>query len=767
MKEEKTAHKAELSRSLSLFSLVMMGVGMMIGSGVFVATGNSIAKGGAGAVIIAFAVNGLIALFTSMSYAELASAIPRAGGPYNWANYGLGSVFGFLAGWMEWLAACVAGSLYAKTFAAYIVKFLNEELFINIFNEYLTAKQLYIFDLFLTIVIAILFIYINYRGASETGIAAIIFALGQMITLFIIIIFGIIVSIENPDRFQNLKPFLPNGWGKVLFAMGLTYVAFEGFEVICQAGDEAINPKRNIPKALFYSVISVVTTYILISFAISLGANNDGNPVIDLADWFTKRGATTAFTDAVKGIINFGGWIVPIAVIFSATSALNATIYSGTRISYALGRDKFLPTFFAKISTKTRIPVYALMVTAVIVIIIAAFVPIEHVLAAASILFLFVFLIGNISVIMIRKDHCHKLDYGYVMPLFPFITIIAIIAQIFMISKLFQESFWTWPIVFGWIFIGIMIYLFYSHSHHEKIELPVVELELKRYVHVKDYNILLAVSNPRTVEGITDLGNRIAAEKDGDITVFNFIPIPEQTPLSVVNDYLIDSSKIIDESKKHINKNIPVHSSIKYGRDKYRGISKTVQEHKTKILIMGWMGKKKESYYSLSHTLDHIIENITCDLIVIKPAKNKRTRKINKIFMATYGGIHAILALEIASIIAKQNNAGLDIFTYKSSGNRKIIKNYDKIKTSLTNIIKDKNIKYSFNLNESNNIVKSILSDSKDYDLIVLGASEKALFKKKVFGTIPETIAKTTDKELLMIKSSKGIKSFISRWLGA
>ncbi len=767
MKDNKSTHKPELTRSLTLFSLIMMGVGMMIGSGVFVATGNSIAIGGAGAVTIAFAINGLIALFTAMSYAELASAIPRAGGPYNWANYGLGSVFGFLAGWMEWLAASVAGSLYAKTFAVYLVKFLNEELFINMLNLNFTKFQLNFFEIFLTVFVAILFIYINYRGASETGLAAIVFALGQMITLLIIIVFGVIIAIKNPERIQNFTPFLPNGWGKILFAMGLTYVAFEGFEVICQAGDEAIDPKRNIPKALFYSVIFVVITYILISFTVALGANNNGNPVDSLADWFSRRGATTAFTDAVKGIISFGGWLVPIAVVFSATSALNATIYSGTRISYALGRDKFLPHVFSKISAKTRIPVIALLATAVIVILIAVFIPIEHVLAAASILFLFVFLIGNISVIKIRKDHSHKLKYGYVMPLFPFITIIAIVVQIFMIGKLFQESLWTWPIVFGWIFIGILVYLIYSHSHHVKIEMPVVELELKRYVHVKDYNILLAISNPKTVQEITDLGNKIAEDKDGDITIFNFIPIPEQSPLSIVNNYLVDSNKIVNESKEFINKKIPVLTSIKYGRDTYRGISKTVQENKSKILIMGWMGKKSESYYSLSHTLDHIIENIMCNLIVVKPCQVKKTKKVKKIFMATYGGTHAMLALEIASIIAKQNNAVIDVYSYETLRAQNIVKNYDKIKTCLENIVREKEVKYSFVLKNSNNVVKSVLNDSKDYDLIVLGASEKAMFKKKVFGTIPETIANITDKELLMVKSSKGIKSFISRWFGA
>ena len=100
-----------LSRELSLLHITMMGVGMMIGAGVFIGIGNAVRVAGPGGVILTFALNGAIALFTAMSYAELSSAVPRAGGAYNFARIGFGRAPSFLAGWMEWFASSVAGGL--------------------------------------------------------------------------------------------------------------------------------------------------------------------------------------------------------------------------------------------------------------------------------------------------------------------------------------------------------------------------------------------------------------------------------------------------------------------------------------------------------------------------------------------------------------------------------------------------------------------------------------------------------------------------------
>jgi amino acid transporter len=147
----------------------MMGLGMMIGAGVFLGMGISISKAGPGGIVLTFALNGLLAMFTAMSFTELSSAIPRAGGAYNFARIGFGRPASFLAGWMEWFASSVAGSMYAITFSLYSVRFIKNLDWLTIFDM-LPGTEVSDPEMMIVkccaVVTAGLFIYINFRGSS-------------------------------------------------------------------------------------------------------------------------------------------------------------------------------------------------------------------------------------------------------------------------------------------------------------------------------------------------------------------------------------------------------------------------------------------------------------------------------------------------------------------------------------------------------------------------------------------------------------------------
>jgi amino acid transporter len=110
--------EVRLSREMRLIDITMIGVGAMIGAGIFVLTG--MAAGIAGpALLVVFLLNGVVALLTAMTYAELGSAFHGAGGGYLWVKSSLPDPNGFLSGWMSWFAHAVACSLYALGFGAY------------------------------------------------------------------------------------------------------------------------------------------------------------------------------------------------------------------------------------------------------------------------------------------------------------------------------------------------------------------------------------------------------------------------------------------------------------------------------------------------------------------------------------------------------------------------------------------------------------------------------------------------------------------------
>lgn len=161
---------------------------------------------------------------------------------------------------MSWFAHAVACSLYALGFGAYFEHVLSE------FSIIMPAWGFFSPQKILAAGVALLFGYINFRGASETGKIGNLVTIAKIIILFIFIGFGVELIIRHGDIMATFSPFLPNGMGGVFKAMGLTFIAFQGFEVIAQSSEEIKNPKRNIPRAVFFSLIIVVPIYILVAF---------------------------------------------------------------------------------------------------------------------------------------------------------------------------------------------------------------------------------------------------------------------------------------------------------------------------------------------------------------------------------------------------------------------------------------------------------------------------------------------------------------------
>jgi len=706
--------------------------------------------------MLTFALNGVIAMFTAMSYAELSSAIPRAGGAYNYARLGFGRGTSFIAGWMEWFASTVAGSLYAVTFAIYMVRYfeglgmLAWVPFPTIFSEKIVA-----------ILSACFFLYINYKGASETGKVGAICTLGQTAFLIFIGIVGVFVAIKDPSRLQNFSPFLPYGWSKLLVTMGFTYVAFEGYEVIAQTGDEAIDPRRNLPKAMFYSVYVVTITYVLVSFA-TLVAVKAGSPGVVGAPWFwigqfKERG----FGEAVARLMPAGNFLLTLAVIFASTSALNATIYSATRASYALGRDRMLPAFFAKISKKRKTPWMALLMTGVLLILVATVLPTMDVASSASILFLFLFFLVNICVIKIRLNMADELTYGYIMPFFPIFPVIAIICQAVLAVWLVHMSLIAWIVAPVWILSGIAIYHFYSKSRAvtTEEEIQIIEEEKAPEGEGKEYSIMVPVANPKNALDMVRTTYMLCGAKQARVELLHMVPVPDQAPLTSADEYMLEGKEGIVEAMLYLAPLFPLSTTIRYCRNIPRGIVSAVREKKTDMLIMGWHGKTKSYGFNLGSTVDPIIERTPCNVVILK---NIGRRKFNKVLLPLAGGPNGAFALEIASILAEKDNGQIVIFTLTDE--KKAFDPNQFMDEHQDNIHIDRK-KISTKTAHTHKVAQAILKEAKNYDLIVLGYTGRSMIYQVAANSIPEIIARRSTTPLAIVKAAGGIRSWIHRWI--
>ena len=755
MQEKKGKDKEpHLSRELGLFSLTMMGAGMMIGAGVFVATGIAIGQAGPGGIILAFALNGLIAIFTAMSFAELCSAIPAAGGAYAYVKKAFGGLIGFISGWMNWFALAVAGSLYAITFSEYTLHLLQTfQAFNNLGIDIGIAEDV------LAVGIALVFILINYRGVSGTGKSSTVIALGQTVTLGIIGVLGIAVAFVDPERLMHFSPIVDNGVVGVLIAMGFTYVGFEGFEVIGHAGEEAIHPRKNIPKAILYAVIIVVSTYILVAFAAVIGANTGTSTT---GAWFANQGAT-GFAKAIGSLIPFGSVLVVLAAIFSSTSALNATLFSSARVSFAMSRDGYLPPVLSKIS-KNHVPHVALFSSSVIVLAVALLLDVEGVAAAADIMFLLIFMLINISVIKIRKEMSDEVQYGFMMPFFPLIPIVALVLQLLLAVMLFKMSLLAWISSGLWIVSGVVLYFYYAKNRGKQISTCTTLEEVPADKEMAQ-NIMLPVHHSKVSETLAVYASKIASAQKAELMLTRIVPLPDYAQQEEAAQGLLDARQDVAAAREHVDWGVPVHSVIGRSESVARGIVCLCKERKTNMVVLGWKGYTNAKGYKMGTTLDRVIEQAPCDRVVIKPGETglHTGKPIRRILIPSNGSCHGLLAARLAlSLLDDGPDARITVFNINRNGEAP-----ERIKRRLMPVLNILNGRQTeMKISAQEDVVDAIAAEAENHDLVILGASMEGVLTQMVFGNVTERIAAKCSKTVMLAKIDLGMRSWIPRWLG-
>ncbi|NIM89882.1 MAG: amino acid permease [Candidatus Aminicenantes bacterium] len=737
----------KLSRELSLFSVTMIGVGAMIGAGIFVLTG--IAAGVAGpAILIAFLLNGIVAFFTASAYAELGGSIPEAGGGYLWVKESLPQPSGFLSGWMSWMAHSVACSLYAIGFGAYFGEVLVEFKFDLLLPPVILKK-------ILAVLVVIVFTSINYRGAKETGKAGNVVTVLKIMILLLFVLMGSKIIISEPQRFTNFFPFFSKGFIGILTAMGLTYIAFEGYEIIAQSGEEVKNPAKNVPKAIFLSLLIVVPIYIFVAF-VALGVVNPGA----MTPWaFLAAKKEVAMVEAARNISVWGSAVLLIGGLLSTISALNATIYSSSRVSFAMGRDHNLPPVFSRVHAKFKTPSGSLFVSSILIILMLLLLPIEDVASSADIMFLFLFIFVNVALIHIRRKKPQLLK-GYKSPLFPLFPLIGIITQGVLIIVMFAYSPRSFFISLLWIGMGLSIYYGYA-KHWEKKEVgPKILVEEKELAH-RDFRIVLGIEHKQEVQPLMNLAVVIAKEKDGEIFVTHVIPLPPQTPLTAGKRFIEERREFLKVADDLGEKSkVPVSFNIRVARQVYHGLLDSVHENKGNVLILG-SGEITARRRVLGSILDPIIQEAPCDVGILKIQGDG---KIKRVLVPTAGGPNAKLALEWGSWIAKQNRGQLTLLSIALDEDRRK-KAEGCLRETRNAILYDSQIVIE-KVVCARDIVSAVLEESQNHDLILIGASKEGLWKRVRFGTIPEKLARRSPVSVLVVRKFEGgILSWIRRFL--
>ena len=309
-----------MSKKIGLKEAISIGIGGMVGGGIFAVLGLavSLAKGG---TPIAFLFAGILALITSYSYMKLSLTYPDRGGTVRFINEGFGrSVFSGSINNLLWVSYIIMLSLYASAFGSYAPNLL--ELFGSEIDNHLYSSA-----------IIILATIINYYSIKVVGKIESYAVFIKLIILLAFVIIGIYGLFDNP----NLSQLTISNWEspiQLLTGGMVIFVAYEGFELIANSAPDIENPEKNIPKAYYYAVIFVILLYVIIAI-VTIGSL----PFKEIAT--AKDYVLAEAAKPMLGQIGFS--IITIAALISTFSAINASLYGGSRVSYEIAEDDELP----------------------------------------------------------------------------------------------------------------------------------------------------------------------------------------------------------------------------------------------------------------------------------------------------------------------------------------------------------------------------------------------------------------------------------------
>jgi basic amino acid/polyamine antiporter, APA family len=420
-------HASNMQKVLTVRDLTFMGIAAIVGAGIFSTIGKASFDGGPG-IILLFLFVSVACGFSAICYAEFASMVPVSGSAYTYSYVAFGEVIAWIIGWDLLMEYAIGNIAVAISWSSYFTSLVNSikigsmQLHIPEYlaTDYWTAKDgltdaaklawanapliggvRMICNLPAFLITAII-TWIIYIGIKESRRSTNI-----MVILKIAIILLVMVAGCFYVDTANWTPFLPNGIGGVLAGTSAVFFSYIGFDAISTTAEECRNPQRDLPKAMFNSLIICTVVYILVALVLtgmtSYTNLNVGDPLAYVFSSMNSKWATW-----IAGVIS-------ISAVIATASVLLVFQLGQPRIWMSMSRDGLLPPVFAKMHPKYKTPSFSSILTGLVVGIPALFMNLTVVVDLTSVGTLFAFVLVCGGILKLQNDP-HRLESKYKTP---------------------------------------------------------------------------------------------------------------------------------------------------------------------------------------------------------------------------------------------------------------------------------------------------------------------------------------------------------------
>jgi len=731
------------TRRLGPIQATGVGVGAIVGGGILVLAGAAFQATGPSA-ILAFALNGVVAVITALSFAEMSSMFPESGGAYTFAKKVLTVRAAFVVGWVLWFAYIVAGVLYALGFAEYAVLALGE-----IWNAFGAPQPPWLRSRSTVLGLAVLATAaysLMLVRKSEGG--------GQWETVGKLVVFGVLILLAiwalvgapSGTVERGLTPFFEQGTSGLFTAMGFTFIALQGFDLIATVGGEVKNPERNIPRAMLTSLGIALAVYIPLLFLISTVGVSPGESI-------GKMSADRPATVMADAAFNFAGplgyWLVVVAALLSTLSALSANVLAASRISLQMATDRTLPRVLQERHQTRGTPVMAIYATALAMAFILLMVPsVSSAGAAASLIFLISFALVHWTNLLARRRSQVKAPFR--TPWFPAIPLIGGLAcSLLALYQAFAVPA-AGAIAVVWLGLGVILYFGLFKGRAQAVD-AFAEARDPHLGSLRGRSplVLVPVANPASAVGLVTLANALAIPVVGRVLLLTVVRRPTDFKVAEAETTkaLGDAQHVVEQAMgASLTAGHAPEALMTIAADPWREIARIAQTRDCESLLIGFSSLEEHS--NVAH-IEQLLNAVDCDVVVLRAPKDWSLNADTKIIVPVGGrGGHDALR---ARLLGSLGRAGLKSVRFVQATKQSLpMSTKLQLERELRVFAKEETYGApDAKLLESNDIVEALAQEAGPNDLIILGLRHHR--GKRLFSELALRVARRSEAATLLI----------------
>ncbi|ELY52977.1 amino acid transporter [Natronolimnohabitans innermongolicus] len=714
---------SDLQRDLGSFAVFTIASGTMIGAGIFVLPGPA-AEGAGPASALSFGIAGLIALVATMCAVELATAMPRAGGPYYFASRAMGPLVGTIVGFGAWLALIFKGAFALVGLGWYVTE--------------LWAVPV----LAVAVVGGLLLTLLNWIGAEETGHLQNLVVIGLVGILAVFAGGGLLAADTD-----NWAPFVTTGVEGVVTTTGLVFISYLGIVKATAVAEEVRDPGRTLPRALFAAVIFVTLLYVGVMLIVT-----GVMPVAEIAE------STAPVPDAGRLFLgSLGGAVIALAGVFATVSTANAAVLSSSRFPFAMSRDGLVTSRLSRPSPRFGTPARSIWLTGALMLALAVLFDVEGLAKLGGTFGILVFALLNVTVVLLRSARPEWYDPAYSVPLSPVLPLAGAGAALLLIPFMGLQSQIS-AIAFvvigiGWYYLQTRIGEPVEPDHDLRDQL--LGAQYRRSIEEKRSRIgtpsaagphvLVETAdgeaNPHLLTAMRSFADRF----DADLDVLTITTVPPRRPLAEATHDVDDDWRERLERELALRDHAVVFDHVRT-RDRTEAVLESVTE-RTELVLVDWRDPIENGHLRESHVDELLQSAFPVRLAVLKP---RGTAEIDDIVVATETGPYDRAEVELADAIATVTGASLTLVkAVPDDASEEAVASARGYLDELTAVLSSP---AETELLRTADVDAALVDRADRTDLLVMGAPTHPDRVSAFFGRTTDAVVAETETSVLVVK---------------